>query len=247
VAPLPSEGADLSAETDVIDLSEAVERVIGAVSLRSLENGVYAQSFDALAAVTKAVPFKDLAFPYWQMCYGGETVETVRFSALGGNPSSGGVYVCCDAQKTTASFGLGSLATKATESVYGLVFSNDCATALADFSLSFTARQRTFKAAPKSLALEYLVTNEWVSVAAEGAWRPLDIPVTAPYTEATRGDRTEYAQEIALDAVPAAVPPGSVLAIRWRDPAMTGGPLTNIDEVRFTAAFVPTPTLLLMR
>lgn len=247
VAPLPSEGADLSAETDVIDLSEAVERVIGAVSLRSLENGVYAQSFDALAAVTKAVPFKDLAFPYWQMCYGGETVETVRFSALGGNPSSGGVYVCCDAQKTLASYGLGSLATKTTESVYGLVFSNDCATALADFSLSFTARQRTFKAAPKSLALEYLVTNEWVSVAAEGAWRPLDIPVTAPYTEATRGDRTEYAQEIALDAVPAAVPPGSVLAIRWRDPAMTGGPLTNIDEVRFTAAFVPAPTLLLMR
>lgn len=247
VTPLPLDAGARAAETDPIDLSEARTRDVGAVSLKALAGQPYVQTFDTLASVTKALPFKDLALPHWQMCHAGETVETVRFSALGGNPSVGGVYVCCDAAKTTSSYGLGSLATKSAGVVYGLVFSNDCASALARFSLSFTARQRTFKASAKTLLLECLVTNEYVSVAAEGAWQALEMPVTAPFTAETCDGRAEYAQTVSVADVAAAVPVGSVLALRWRDPALTGSPLTNIDDVCVTPVFVPAPTILLMK
>jgi hypothetical protein len=247
VTPVPSAADRPPAETEVIDLSEAVARTVGAFPLSSLSGGVYTETFSELSVVTKAVPYREITLPYWQMGYGEEQVETVRYSALGGNPSAGGVYACSDVEKTEASYGLGSLATKSAGAVYGIVMTNDCATALESFSLSFKVRQRTFKASAKSLVLEYLVAGEYVSVTAEGGWRALEIPVTSPYTESTRGGLSQYVQEISLTGITADVPPGSVLAIRWRDPAEAGSPLSDIDDVVFEAVFSPSPTVLMIK
>jgi hypothetical protein len=84
-------------------------------------------------------------------------------------------------------------------------------------------------------------------VQSEGEWHRLDIPVTAPYTSENRGELQEFAQEVQVSAEGVAVKPGEVLVLRWRDPAMTGSPLTNIDDVKFTGVFEPAPLVLMVK
>ena len=244
ITPLPSGADELSASTDVLDLSDAVPRRPEPFAMHMLDNGVYRQSFAGLATVTKATGVKDIDLPYWQFYHADEPVETLRFSALGGKPTAGGVYVCSDAAKTADSYGLGSIASKESGCAYGLVMTNDRATAMNGFSVSFKVRQRTFKQSEKSLALEYLISSEAVTMASAGDWRALEIPITAPKTEATCGGLSEYVQDISVSAADIEVRPGEMIAFRWRDPAMASSPLTNIDDVCIACTFEPAPMLI---
>jgi hypothetical protein len=154
------------------------------------------------------------------------------------------VYVCSDAAKTADSYGLGSISSKESGCAYGLVMTNDRATAMNGFSVSFKVRQRTFKASGKSLALEYLISPESVTMASAGDWRTLEMPVAAPKTEATCGGLSEYVQDISVSAADIEVRPGEMIAFRWRDPAMANSPLTNIDDVCIICTFEPSPMLI---
>ena len=244
ITPLPSGAGELSASTDIIDLSGAIPRKPEPFAMHMLDNGVYRQSFDSLSTVTKATAAKDIDLPYWQFYHADEPVETLRFSALGGKPTAGGVYVCSDAAKTAGSYGIGSLSSKESGCAYGLVMTNDRATAMNGFSVSFKVRQRTFKASEKSLALEYLISSEAVTMVSDGDWQALEIPVAAPKTEATCGGLSEYVQDISVTAAGIEVRPGEMIAFRWRDPAMANSPLTNIDDVCIACTFDPAPMLI---
>lgn len=220
---------------------------VTAFPMHMLDNGVYRQSFESLSTVTKATDAEEIDLPYWQFYHADEPVEKVRFSALGGNPTAGGVYVCSDAAKSADSYGLGSLSSKESGCAYGFVMTNDRATAMNGFSVSFKARQRTFRAAEKSLAFEYLISSEAVTMASAGDWQALEIPVTAPKTESTSGELSEYVQDISVSAADIEVRPGEMIAFRWSDPAMANSPLVNIDDVSIACTFEPAPMLIKLK
>lgn len=240
------------AKSETVSLTAEVETppaadMLSAMPMSSLSGRMYSETFTSLTPVTKATAVDEVVLPFWQMVFGTGPADTVRFSALGGNPSAGGIYVCADADRTADSYGIGSLATGDAACMYGLAMTNDLTVALTGFELSFIARQRTFKSTSKSLVLEYLVSGRAAGVQSEGEWRRLDIPVTAPYTSENRGELQEFAQEVQVSAEGVAVKPGEVLVLRWRDPAMTGSPLTNIDNVKFTGVFEPAPLVLMVK
>jgi hypothetical protein len=247
VSPLPSNDDSLSATIALIDLSTAHPTDLMAIEMRSLNDGIYTQDFSALSAITKESPITTFSLPYWQMIRSGDTIEKIKFSKLGGNPSASGIYACCDDALEGNSYALGSLASTSIETMYGLAFLNDYETAVKDFSISFKSMQRTFKNDVKSLALEYLITNEVVSIASKGAWRSIEIPVTSPFTTQTREDRAFYEQEISAFLSDINIPVNGVLLLRWRDIPSPNNPLTCIDDLVIKYTFKPLPTSIILK
>jgi hypothetical protein len=247
VSPIPSIDSSLTAEIPLIDLSSAHPIELKALELKDLDGGLYSQNFSALSSITKETDASSISLPYWQMTRGGETVEKIKFSKLGGNPSASGIYACCDAALSEESYALGSLASSTIEAIYGLAFTNNCESAVKDITISFKALQRTFKNGEKSLALEYLVTKDSLAITTQGNWNAIEIPVTAPFTATTRGDRNFYEQTISASLENINVPAGSILILRWRDTPSANNPLTSIDDLVIEYTFKPIPTSIILK
>ncbi|MBO7166405.1 MAG: fibronectin type III domain-containing protein [Kiritimatiellae bacterium] len=246
VSPLPQGNADLSAKTPVIDLATAKPMFVNACSIASLYNNRYDENFSSLSDVVKATDIKNVSLENWQMYRNGEAVSQVKFSA-GGNPTASGVYVCSNSEKEESSYSIGTLSSADCECILGVAFSNDCYTSISDFSISFTAMQRTFKDEAKTLRLEYLVTDKGANVSMEGDWKEIEIPVTAPLTSATCGETKIYEKHIELDAIQEVVPQGAMVLIRWRDVKRSKSPLMSIDNVTFKYTLTPSPTMIYLR
>jgi hypothetical protein len=129
----------------------------------------------------------------------------------------------------------------------GIAFTNDLNTVVESPKLKFTSVQRSFKNAAKSYVLEYLVTDGEYGIDVKDGWTAIDIPVTAPFTAETCGDKEEYRNAVGPLEFSAAVPPGGVLLLRWRDEKGASSPLMGIDDIEFSCSARPRSMVLIMR
>ena len=245
VTPLPSEGDALSSLSERVDLSLMKPREVVPFALSDFSGGVYFQNFNAFAAVSKESPVKDLELGEWQFRKGDDPAESLKFTATG-KATAGGVYVL-ESGEDAAARALGSLATSSFGCSFGVAFTNDLQTTVESPKLSFTAVQRSFKPAPKSYALEYLITAGEYGIDAGGEWKTVEIPATAPLTTETCGEMTERRQAIGPFEFAAAIPPGGVIILRWRDVKGASSPMMGIDDVRFECSARPRSLTMILR
>jgi hypothetical protein len=245
VAPLPSEGDGLSSLSDRVDLSLMKPRDIVPVCISDFAGGAYLQDFDVLAAVSKETSLKELSLGEWQMYKGDDSADTLKFTATG-KATAGGVYAIASGSDG-ASRALATLATSSFGCSFGIAFTNDLQTAVELPKLSFTAVQRSFKSAPKSYVLEYLVAGGEFGIDAQGEWKVVEIPVTAPLTAETCGDTAELRQTVGPLELAAEIPPGGTLILRWRDVKGASSPMMGVDDVRFECSAKPRSLTLILR
>lgn len=233
VTPQPSEGGALASVSAPIDLADEKFRTLGAVPLSGLKGGAYEENFDSLSTVGGETEARKLDLDFWQFCKGSGEAKRLLYTA-GTNATGGGVYVFSDAERTTASFCLGTLATSSSGCMIGIAFKNDLDYAIAVETLSFETIQRNFKAKPSDYHLEWRMTDGETSVLAGDDWQELEIGPTAPYTAETQAGRAEYRQAVKLPENPFGrkLSAGGVLVLRWRHDKVSSGPMMAIDDVR---------------
>ena len=215
VSPQPSEGTECEASSVVVDLASEYFRPVGPVSVAGLRGGVYLQRFDALAGVTKETDLRRVPLENWQFFKGSGEAEKLYYTS-GTNSTTGGVYCYSDAERTTNSFMIGTVATGTTGSSVGLAFVNDTGTALGAPTLTFTAVRRNEKPGDP-YALEWLVTDGPWSIGTESdGWRPLQVAEGEPEFSVTPDCR---------------LGPGQVIVFRWRHEKVKGGPMLGLDDV----------------
>ena len=239
VAPQPSEGADLEASSQIVDLASEYFRPVGPVSVAGCKGGVYVESFDSLAAVKAKLDLSRAPLKWWQLYRGSGAAQTLNYTA-GTNSTSGGVYCYSDAGATTDSYMVGTVASGTIGCSLGIAFVNDTAAAIRLPTMTFTSVQRNFKANPASYVLEWLVTDGTWSIGTESEnWKSLVIPKTAPFTSETQAGRDEYREAcITLpretgdeDYKSERLRPGQVVIFRWRHEKLANGPMMGIDDV----------------
>ena len=237
VVPQPGDDASLGAASDVVDMSLVRFRRKGAVPL-GVEG--WSENFDALANMTKAVDFKTVPLDYWQIAKGAAMQEKLNYTS-GTNSTSGGVYAFSDAERTTGSFALGSLASGTDGCVFGIALVNASELSVErDMTLSFEMIQRSYRANPAAYALEWKMTDGETGILSDGGWNAVEIRDSAPYAagDAGRPDG-EFRQEESVGIrLPARLAPGGVLILRWRHPKTSSGPMMAIDNVRISCSRV---------
>lgn len=231
VSPLPSEGNALGAKTPVIDMSLMQPRETAALRFGAFKSRAYEEDFSALATATRETPLRELKLPYWQFRKGDDEPGTIKYSKTG-KATAGGVYVLSDESASESSFMLGTLATSDCGCTFGIAFTNDLGCAVENPKIAFDTVQRSFKDAAKGYVFEYLTTGGDIAIDADGEWKSAEIPISAPLTTETRGERSEYRQSVPAFALEAKIPAGGVLAIRWRDPKRSASPMMGIDNFR---------------
>ena len=216
VTPQPSDGTECEASSVVVDLASEYFRPVGPVSVAGLKGGIYLQRFDALAAVTKETEIRRVPLENWQFFKGSGEAEKLYYTS-GTNSTTGGVYCYSDAERTTNSFMIGTVATGTTGSSVGLAFVNDTGSSLRAPTLTFTAVRRNEKpGAP--YALEWLVTDGSWSIGTESdGWQALPLVEGEPGFSVTPEN--------------CRLGPGQVIVFRWRHEKVKGGPMLGLDDV----------------
>ena len=216
VTPQPSEVTECEASSVVVDLASEYFRPVGPVSVAGLKGGVYLQRFDALAAVTKETELRRVPLENWQFFKGSGEAEKLYYTS-GTNSTKGGAYCYSDAERTTDSFMIGTVAVSTTGSSVGLAFVNDTGSSLRAPTLTFTAVRRNEKpGAP--YALEWLVTDGPWSIGTESdGWQSLPLVEGEPGFSVTPEN--------------CRLGPGQVIVFRWRHAKVKGGPMLGLDDV----------------
>ena len=236
VTPQPSEGGELEASSEVVDLAKEYFRPTGPVSLRSCR-WLYQEDFSSLSNVTKESDLTKVPLAHWQFFKGSGEAETIFYTS-GTNSTRGGVYCYSDAERSPDSFMIGTVASSTIGSSLGIAFVNDTDAVAVVANLTFRPVQRNVKAKPATYALEYLVTDGTWSIGTESeAWHPLAIPDTAPRTaddpDASNGvGSASVTVSLADGDQPLRLHQGQVVIFRWRHEKMSSGPMMGIDDVR---------------
>ena len=240
VTPQPSEGTELEAASQIVDLAAEYFRPVGPVSIAGCRDGVYAESFDSLAAVKAKTDLARAPLSWWQLHRGSGEAQSLYYTA-GTNGTSGGAYCYSDGERSTNSYMIGTLASGTMGCALGIAFVNDTDSAIGTPTLTFTSVQRNFKANPSTYVLEWLVTDGPWSIGTESAdWKALTIPETAPFTSMPEDGRSEYREtgiaippESGADEYKAQrLKPGQVIIFRWRHEKLSNGPMMGLDDVR---------------
>ena len=236
VTPQPSESGELEASSEVVDLANEYFRPTGPVSLRSC-HWLYQEDFASLSNVTKEADLAKVPLANWQFFNGSGEAERIFYTS-GTNSTKGGVYCYSDAERSTDSFMIGTVASSTIGSSLGIAFVNDTGSEAVVANLTFRPVQRNVKPNPATYVFEYLVTDGTWSIGTESdAWQVLTIPVTAPKTtgdpEATNNvGREGVTVPFADGDRPLKLRPGQVVVFRWRHEKMSSGPMMGIDDVR---------------
>lgn len=214
VTPQPSEGTELGATSEIIDLASEYFRPVGPVSIAGCK-GVYLQRFDVLTCMEKETDLRCVPLEYWQCFRESDEVETLFYTA-GINSMRGGVYCYSDKDRTIDSFMIGTVATGDAGSSVGLAFVNDTGSSLGAPTLTSTAVRRNAKEGPPYV-LEWLVTDGSWSIGTESdAWQPLQLAEGIP----------DFAVKPKCRLLP-----GQVIIFRWRHEKVTSGPMLGLDNV----------------
>lgn len=189
--------------------------------------------------------------PYWQAYYGDATLtEITRNNGAG---TQKGLYAYWATNKLTSTYSLGTMTSgTADELAYGLAFKNDTAFAIRKIAIGYDGMQFGFKnAGTQELAFEYLVTNELVSVAAEGIWTEC-----ANLTYRTTKDKEsglasgkDFPATTALssDIAGATIPKDCYFIMRWRRSPTTYAAAMAVDNVTVAFTVQARPMTIVVR
>lgn len=233
VAPNPANDPGLVATSAVLDLSKEHFRRTGAMLVSAMRHG-YVERFDSLSNFVSKTKTAKMDLDYWQFVLNGADMDALGVSQTNSASSTAGCYVCRDKEKISSldSSMIGTLASGEKECAVGLAIANDSGTALQNLKVTFDSVQRSSYANSATYAFEWRISDSETSIAAGSDWNQVGIPQTAPVTSAGRSVMAECRQCDIAAAIPAKLPMGKVLLIRWRHPATTSGPMMAIDNVR---------------
>lgn len=262
VQAIASKEADCSAASAamVVDLANPPPQPQFAVpgSVVGSADG-YLESYDALSAAGSEW-LNWITLPYWQAYVGALPVNEIKTASGMGN-KSGGFYSYHGTNKNdTASYSLAAVANGSNHMKFGFAVTNDLERFLFGFTISFTARQWTFskdRKAEQRLHFEYLVTNEFVSITAEGNW----VEVEGLRFDATLHDNNsleaagvyaDYAtgsvwRNLAATLQDVVLQPREMLLIRWTPDPVSNGEALGVDDVRLKCSKQPLGTTLTYR
>ena len=233
VRPEPSSDPALVATSDIVDLSKEHFRKKGALPV-TLKNLIYEERFDSLSNFVSQTKTAKMHLDYWQFVLGGAEPPTIGASQTNTVPNNAGCYVCRDKERISDidSAMIGTLASGDKECAVGLAMRNDTNRTLKGLKVTFDSVQRSSNANPATYAFEWRISDVEASIVSGSDWRQVGIPETATVTSEKRSVMPEYRQRDIVVAIPAKLPPGKVLLLRWRHPTTTSGPMMAIDNVR---------------
>ena len=233
VRPEPTDDPALVATSDIVDLSKEHFRKTGALPV-TLKNLIYEERFDSLSNFVSQTKTAKMHLDYWQFVKGGAEEDDLVLSQTNAASQNAGCYVCRDRERIADidSAMIGTLASGDKECAVGLAMRNDTNRTLKGLKVTFDSVQRSSNANPATYAFEWRISDVEASIVSGSDWRQVGIPETATVTSEKRSVMPEYRQRDIVAAIPAKLPPGKVLLVRWRHPSMTSGPMMAIDNVR---------------
>ena len=235
VGPMPPDDPELVAVSDVLDLSKEHFRLTGAMPVTAMKHG-YVERFDSLSNFVSQTKTAKMNLDYWQFVLNGADMAALGVSQTNSASSVAGCYVCRDKDKISSldSSMIGTLASGDKACAVGLAIVNDSGATVRNLTVTFDSVQRSSNAHSATYEFEWRIADGETSIAAGADWNQVRIPQTAPYTSEKRSVMPEYRQRDIVAAIPAKLPAGKVLLIRWRHPATTSGPMMAIDNVRIS-------------
>ena len=257
VGALDGGGVVLSACTNEVDLVNLPPSpVIDAVALsEASRNGgmrIWREDFGSFASL---FPHKDknsaswlngVTLPHWQAY--GDGAELTSISRNKGAATKRGLYAYWSADQLVSTYSLGVLTTKDSgEYVFGLAFWNDTAFAVRKVAIAYDGVQFGFgNESAQELLCECLVTNELVSVAAEGDWRLCEelnfiTPVFSSESE------QPVATAISSEVHGISISKDDYFVLRWRRAATSSAVAMAIDNLSVSFAVQPRPMTIVVR
>jgi hypothetical protein len=189
--------------------------------------------------------------PYWQAYYGGAAVTGITRN--NGAKSQAGLYAYWATNKLVSTYSLGTMTGgEAEELVYGLAFKNDTAFSVRKVSVRYDGMQFGFKnSGAQVLICECLVTNELVSVVADGAWMECaDISYSTSKDKESgldSGNDLPVATPIGADIFGVDIPKDSYLLLRWRRSAISNAAAMAIDNLTVSFEVQSRPMTIVLR
>ena len=189
--------------------------------------------------------------PYWQAYYG-ETAVT-KITRNNGAGTQKGIYAYWATNKLTSTYSLGTMTSgTANDFTYGIAFKNDTAFEVRKIAIGYDGMQFGFKnTGTQELVFEYLVTNELVSVAADGLWTECTNLAyrTSKDKESglSSGNDFPVTTVLSSDIFGATVPSDSYLMIRWRRSSTTYAAAMAIDNVAVGFTVPAKPMTIVVR
>jgi hypothetical protein len=164
-----------------------------------------------------------------------------------------GLYAYWATNEVVETYSLGTMTTgTAEEYVYGLSFRNDTEFSVRKIAVRFDGMQFGFKNKEvQELVCEYLVTNELVSVVADGNWRVCDDLTYYTSKGNTSGLESgkdlPVATEISAEITDASIPNDWHFMLRWRRSAISNAAAMAIDNVSVTFTVQSRPLTIVVR
>ena len=226
--------------------------ILRALSISSLDNGVYEADFSVLSAFTsQGTWYNGVApIPYW-MGYNdkGEITTVIRPATTNSS------YNCFFAVPLSAGpspeYGLGFRAAKDRDGHHGIAFFNDLPVPRINIAVSCKGVQWSCRnEIPMTNTVEYLITNELVSTAANGDWKTIPgLEFTPPFTKDGFGTFERWRGEtLAATLSGVKLGTGEYLIIRftdWRSSTDKGG--AGLESFRFSSERKPLASYMVIR
>ena len=261
VEAIDGSGTVMAASTNMVDLLNPPPRpVLDAVVLSEIQRKggerIWSEDFSSFTNVFPGTKntvdwLNGATLPHWQAYCGGEPVSNVIRNHGAGTQK--GLYAYWATNKVAETYSLGVMTTGAAEEfVYGLSFRNDTPFSVKKVTARFDGMQFGFRNKEvQELVCEYLVTNELVSVVADGDWcicGDLTCFTAKNNTSGLEsGNDLPVATEISAEIADASIPSDCYFMLRWRRSATSNAAAMAIDNVSVSFTVQPRPLVIVVR
>jgi len=261
VEAIDGSGVVVAATTNTVDLvNPPPQPVLDAVVLSGIpRKGGERIWYEDFSSLTNVFPtskntadwLNGTTLPHWQAYCGDDPVSNVIRNNGAGTQK--GLYVYWATNKVAETYSLGTMTTgTADEYVYGLSFHNDTAFSVRKIAVRFDGMQFGFKNKEvQELVCEYLVTNELVSVSADGDWRVCDDLTYFTSKDNTSGlesgEDLPVATEISAEITDANIAKDGYFMLRWRRSATSNAAAMAIDNVSVAFTVQSRPLTIVVR
>ena len=261
VEAVDASGAVVAASTNMVDLLNPPPRpVLDAVAISGIRRKggerIWHEDFRSFTNVfptgkNTANWLNGTTLSHWQAYCGGNPVaDVIRNNGAG---TKKGLYAYWATNEVVETYSLGTMTTgTAEEYVYGLSFRNDTAFSVRKIAVRFDGVQFGFKNKEvQELVCEYLVTNELVSIVADGDWRVCDDLIYFTSKDNTSGLESgkdlPVATEISAEITDASIPNDWHFMLRWRRSAISNAAAMAIDNVSVAFTVQSRPLTIVVR
>ena len=261
VEAIDGSGAVVAASTNTVDLvNPPPQPVLDAVAISAIQRkGGERIWYEDFSSFTNVFPtskntadwLNGTTLPHWQAYCGDNPVsDVIRNNGAG---TRKGLYAYWTTDKLVETYSLGTMTSgTAEEYVYGLSFRNDTAFSVHKVVVRFDGLQFGFRNMEvQNLACEYMVTNELVSVAADGDWHICDD--LTYYTAENSSSGLESGKDIPVttalsaDITDVSIPNDCYFMLRWRRNVTSNAAAIAIDNVSVAFAVKSRPFYIVVR